>query len=310
MNSQVISKVTRLAGRTVLKLKKISPELMLGFGIAGIVGAGIWACVNTFKNTKDIVEETHEELDKIEESVENNRLPEAIERKAVFKIYTRQTWKLVRNYVGPLALGGASLALIVGSHCVLNRRYLGATAAYKAVEEAYRAYRDRVRAAVGEEEEKNLYLNTSNRNDIPVNEIDPNTGESVVSTKSGVVVNPNFKCSQYARFFDESSNQWQKDPEYNLMFLRAQENYANNLLNARGHLFLNEVYDMLGIPRSQAGAVVGWIKDSNHDGYVDFGLYNVYRDVNRGERVRDFVNGYERSVLLDFNVDGIIYDKI
>lgn len=310
MKTQIIAKATKLGYRAILHLKKVSPELMLAGGVIGIVGAGVWACINSAKNTPNIIEETHEELDAIEQSVNENRLDVAVERKEVFKVYAHQTFKLVRNYAGPLALGGASLALIIGSHCVLNRRYLGATAAYTAVEEAYRAYRDRVRKAIGEEEEKRLYLNTSERDDIPVKEVNPETNEAIVSTKSGIIVNPDFKCSQYAKFFDENSTQWQKDPEYNLMFLRAQENYANNLLTARGHLFLNEVYDMLGLPRTQAGALVGWVKDSNHDGYVDFGLYNVYRDIQRGEKVRDFVNGYERSVLLDFNVDGIIYDKI
>ena len=147
MKTQIIAKATKLGYRAILHLKKVSPELMLAGGVIGIVGAGVWACVNTFKRTPDIIEETHEELDAIEKSVSENRLDVAVERKEVFKVYTHQTFKLIRNYAGPLALGGASLALIIGSHCVLNRRYLGATAAYTAVEEAYRAYRDRVRKA-------------------------------------------------------------------------------------------------------------------------------------------------------------------
>ena len=92
------------------------------------------------------------------------------------------------------------------------------------------------------------------------------------------------------------------------MFLRAQQQYANDKLIAQGHLFLNEVYDMLGLPRTKAGAIVGWVYDDNNavgDNFVDFGIYDVHR-----ETARDFVNGYERSILLDFNVDGVIYDLI
>lgn len=111
--------------------------------------------------------------------------------------------------------------------------------------------------------------------------------------------------SQYARFFDEGSPAWSKDSEYNLMFLKQQQQYANDLLKKRGHIFLNEIYDMLGIPRTKAGAVVGWVYDENNpigDNYVSFGITD--------ERNANFVNGYEKSVLLDFNVDGNIWDKI
>jgi hypothetical protein len=113
-------------------------------------------------------------------------------------------------------------------------------------------------------------------------------------------------ASIYARFFDPTSTSWSKEPEYNLIFVQCQQNYANDLLRARGHVFLNEVYDMLGIPRSQAGAVVGWIlsQDRTTDNYIDFGVFDDEKNA------RDFVNGYEGSILLDFNVDGVIFDKI
>ena len=61
---------------------------------------------------------------------------------------------------------------------------------------------------------------------------------------------------------------------------------------------------MLGIPRSQAGAVVGWVLGEGDD-YIDFGMFD-----GNNMATRDFVNGYERSILLDFNVDGVIYDLI
>lgn len=111
--------------------------------------------------------------------------------------------------------------------------------------------------------------------------------------------------SIYARFFDESSSVWSKDAEQNLTFLKLQQQNANAKLKVQGYLFLNDVYDMLGIARTKAGQVVGWVYDENNtrgDNYVDFG---IYKDGNR-----TFVNGYERSILLDFNVDGNILDRI
>ena len=117
-------------------------------------------------------------------------------------------------------------------------------------------------------------------------------------------MDPN-KYSIYARFFDELSSSWNPEPEYNNLFLRCQQNYVNDLLNARGHVFLNEVYDRLGIPRSKAGAVVGWTLHGEGDGYIDFGIFDGWKP-----KAREFVNGHEGAILLDFNVDGIIYDKL
>jgi hypothetical protein len=112
--------------------------------------------------------------------------------------------------------------------------------------------------------------------------------------------------SQYARFFDELADCWERNPEYNIAFLRCQQNYANDKLNARGHVFLNEVYDMLGVERTSAGNVVGWLRDGpNSDGYIDFGIW----DANNAKAI-DFVNGREGAILLDFNVDGPILNMI
>lgn len=111
--------------------------------------------------------------------------------------------------------------------------------------------------------------------------------------------------SQYSEYFDSNSKYWTKDPAFNKLFLVSQREYANDLLRNRGHIFLNEVYDMLGLPRTEAGAIVGWIYEENNpvgDNYIDFGLAD---GCNEG-----FMNGYRNEALLDFNVDGAIFDRI
>ena len=111
--------------------------------------------------------------------------------------------------------------------------------------------------------------------------------------------------SQYARFFDEGCAAWQNNHEYNLMFLRNQQSYFTDLLKSKGHLFLNEVYEGLGLPKTETGQLVGWIYDVDNpigDNFVDFGIFT------NGNK--EFVNGYENSILLDFNVDGNIFDKV
>ena len=114
--------------------------------------------------------------------------------------------------------------------------------------------------------------------------------------------------SQYARLFDDSCFGWTKDPEINLTYLKEQQNYCNYLLKGKGHLFLNEVYDILGFPRTKAGVVVGWVYDEKNpigDNFVDFGIFDT-----NDERNFDFINGYKNTVLLNFNVDGDILNYI
>lgn len=119
-----------------------------------------------------------------------------------------------------------------------------------------------------------------------------------IESKKDQTVQP----SQYARFFDESCHGWSKDPEANLLFLKLQQEYANSLLRSRGYMFLNEVYEMLGIPKSKEGQLVGWVYNEENptgDNYIDFGIF--------AKSNSKFVNGYERNILLDFNVDGCIF---
>lgn len=104
--------------------------------------------------------------------------------------------------------------------------------------------------------------------------------------------------SLYAKFFDERNQFWAKNPVVNLMYFRVQEQYANDLLRTKGHLFLNEVYDLLGFPHSSKGAVVGWTynkENPNGDNYVHFEICNP-----------KFIDGTENTTWIDFNVDGCI----
>lgn len=98
---------------------------------------------------------------------------------------------------------------------------------------------------------------------------------------------------QVTRMYNSTNRTWSDNPEYNLVFLKAQQAYANDLLTVRGHLFLNEIYDALGYSRTDIGAVVGWRKGS----YVVFGTFGVEAEKND-------------PIRLEFNVDGPILDLI
>lgn len=132
-----------------------------------------------------------------------------------------------------------------------------------------------------------------------------NIDEDTTRVQGEPIDKKKYSVSPYARWFNETCLGWNNIPENNLMFLRYQQNHANDMLKSRGYIFLNEVYDMLGIPRTKAGQVIGWVFDPDNpvgDNYVDFGLFDT--------RNEDFVNGYINSVLLDFNVDGAILDQL
>ena len=195
-----------------------------------------------------------------------------------------------------------SITSILVGHNILRKRNLALAAAYTAIDTSFKAYRGRVVERFGKELDKELRYNIKAK-EVEETVIDEKTGKEKVVKKTIAVVDPN-EYSDYARFFDDGCNGWSKDPEFNLMFLKQQQSYANDLLKTRGHLFLNEVYDLLGIQRTKAGNIVGWIYDEKNpvgDNFVDFGIYDINRPKNR-----DFVNGYERTIILDFNVDGDI----
>lgn len=210
-------------------------------------------------------------------------------------IYLRGLGSVVKLYAPAVTVGVISIACLTGSHKILTNRNAGLMAAYAGLEKGFAEYRRRVADEYGPEKELEL------RHGVETHEIIREGKDGKKKTETVKV--PAGMPSIYARFFDEYSKAWNKTPEYNLVFIRCQMNYLNDLLHARGHVFLNEAYDALGIDRSKAGAVVGWVLDKNSDNFIDFGVYN-----SDNERARDFVNGREQSILLDFNVDGVIYE--
>lgn len=286
----------KVAGRGMLLVKKHSPEILTTVGIVGVVASAVMASKATLK-LEPVVEKIKNGKDEAKSLLEDEMFPEYDKdrhNKEVARVYVKGAVDLSKLYGPSITLGLSSIACIIGAHGIMRKRNVALAAAYKAVETSFSEYRKRVIAEIGEEKEEDVYIG---RQQVEV--VDEN-GKKKKVTK----VDPN-GISAYARFFDEYSDNWSKTPEYNLLFLKAQQNYANDLLHARGHVFLNEVYDMIGIPRSQAGQVVGWVISKDGDNFIDFGVYDFD---NTGSHL--FVNGHERSILLDFNVDGVIYDLI
>jgi len=274
--------VTRAIGKGSLTIKKNSPHILFVGGIAGVVTATVLACRATIKSDK-LLSEIQVEIDEVKQADMGQR--------DVAYVYGKSALRLTQAYAPALAVGGVSIFALTTSHIQMTRRNATLTAAYASLHAAYMAYRDRVREEFGAEKEKELYYG------VTLEEAKNEAGK-LAKFKT---VDPN-AVSPYARFFDEGSPNWHKNSEFNRLFIQCQQNYANNILTARGHLFLNEVYDMLGINRSSAGQVVGWVINGEGDNFVDFGLFEAHQ--------AGFINGHEPSILLDFNVDGVVVDLI
>ena len=311
MNKTLVTNMTRVLNRTGLKLKKHSPEILLVTGVAGVVASSIMACKATLK-VQDVLDEAKGKLDTIHEVVAN---PERADKytvedskKDMAIVYTQTGVKLIKLYGPSVVLGIASLSCIIGSNRILNKRNVALAAAYATVDKGFKEYRERVIERFGKELDKELKYNIK-AEEVEEVTVDEKGNETV--TKKTIQVadldDPN-KYSPYSIVFDDGNPGWDKDPELTKFYLIQQQNWANDLLKSRGHLFLNEVYDMLGAPRTKAGAQVGWIYDEgndNYDNFVDFGIFNT-----NSRKARDFINGYEKVIILDFNVDGVILDLI
>ena len=322
--AEIMNRVRGTFGRMGLKLKKHSPEILIVVGVIGTVASAVMACKATTK-LNDILEKAKEDVNTIHECMENecvvpdaSKPEEIVEyteedgKKDLTIVYVQTGIKLVRLYAPAVALGALSLASVLTSNNILRKRNVALAAAYTAVDKSFKEYRSRVVDRFGDEVDRQLKYNIKAQ-EVEETVVDEESGEEKVIKKT-VQVSDIGEYSEFARFFDELSPYWEKDADYNLMFVRAQQQYANDLLRSRGHVFLNEVYDMLGIPRTKAGQIVGWVYDPKHpngDNYIDFGMYETYR-LRDGQIVdgQDFLNGTERSILLDFNVDGNVLDLI
>lgn len=308
--AELLSTVSRNVHKVGFIFKKHSPEILMAAGVVGVVTSAVMACKATTK-LSGILEESKKEIDQIHEYVEVNgyseKYTEEDSKKDLVISYTKISMELVKVYAPSVILGLLSITAILASNNIIRKRNMALAAAYAAIDTNFKEYRNRVVERFGKELDRELKYNIKPKEieETIINE----DGKEVVVKKTVNNAEINMP-SEYAKVFDEFSSCWTKDADYNLTFLRRIQDQANDKLRLRGHLFLNEVYDMLDIPRTKAGAVVGWIYDKdreNSDSYVDFGLYN---NLINDESKRLFVNGNERSVLLDFNVDGVIYDLL
>lgn len=314
----IMNKMPMCIHKAGFQIKKHSPEILVVTGIVGAVASAVMACKATLK-VNEVVSEAKENIDKIHVATEKGVTEAGQEytledsKKDLTIEYTKTAVKMVKLYGPALLVGTLSITGILASNNILRKRNVALAAAYTTIDKSFRDYRNRVIERFGEKVDKELKYNIKEES-VTKTVKDEETGKTKKVKESKFIVNPS-DISGYARFFekyttDEDGNtvvnpNWQSTNEYNLFFIKAQERYANDLLVSRKRVFLNEVYRMLGLPETKAGQVVGWVYDPENgkgDNYIDFGLYKDNLSYS------DFVNGHDNAILLDFNVDGNIWE--
>lgn len=299
------------------KAQKYNTELLIGSGIVLGISATLSACRATTKASK-IIEQSKEDLATIQELKESEKYEDYTEedaKKDTVIVYKNLTIDIVRLYFPAVLLSGLSIATILTAYNLIKKRNIALGAAYATIDKAYKDYRRRVVDKYGEDVDREMRYGLKPAK-FEEKVVDEETGKEKKVKKNGFVVNPS-DVSGYARFFekyttDEDGNvrineNWKPNNEMNIFFLKSRERYANDLLKLNKRVFLNEVYEMLDLPKSQAGQVVGWVYDEENpkgDNYIDFGLYSDNLSYS------DYINGFEPAILLDFNVDGYILDTM
>lgn len=308
MNFDIMSKIPTKMKPIAIKMQKHAPEAMMVLGAGMVIGSAVNACRQTLK-ANDILEKANQDLEKIEKAKEIAAPEDYTEKDAKndrLKVYSKTAVGLTKVYGPSILAGGIGLSLMFGAHSILKNRNAALTVAYSNLFAAYNTYRDKVVEAIGEEKEFQLRSGYSKQDIEYVDE----DGNEKKTKNAKVLPDIGTNHSIYARIYDESCPDWSPNPSTNLQVLRSKQNFVNDKLRSNGILFLNEVYDYLGFPKTPEGQIVGWVWDPDNpdiDSYVDFGIYDkLYRSVEK----RDFLNGHEPCIWLDFNVDGVVYDLL
>lgn len=301
--TEIMKSVNGVASKTIMKLKKHSPEILVVAGIAGTVVSAVLACKATTK-VAEILDETKSTLDTIHEGMKTGAIngqeyTTEDGKKDTVVVYAQTGMKLAKLYGPAIILGTLSITSILASNNILRKRNVALGAAYAAIDKSFKEYRGRVIERFGEQVDTELKYGIKAKKFEEI-EVDPETGKEKKVKKTVMVADPNLQ-SDYAVYFDSKSRNYETNPDYNRMFLKAQQAFANDKLQTRGHLFLNEVLDDLDLPRTPAGQIVGWTKDGP-DGYVNFRIVEVERETEDGR--------HEPALLLDFNVEGNIWEKM
>ena len=300
--TDILLQINRTMHRAGFKLHKHCPEILAIAGVAGMIASAVIACKATTK-IGVILEETKDMVDDIHGGIKNFNIgdEEYNEKKDLTIVYIKTGVRFAKLYAPAVILGALSAASIFASNNILRKRNVALAAAYATVDKGFKEYRSRVIDKFGDAIDKEISYGVGTET-IQEKIIDDN-GDEKITEKTVLSGKPN-AMSPYAKIFDECNPNWERNSDYNACFLRAQQAYANQKFMAQGYLFLNDVYSLLGFRPTKAGQTLGWIfnpEDPTLSNYIDFGILEI-------SHTSAFINGIENSIILNFNVDGNIFN--
>lgn len=292
----------KLAGTKAMNWGNVnSPEIMLGFGLIGLVTAGVGACIKSITEVHDIVEDVKNERYLLEE---NKKIAVEDKKKETAKVYLMGSAKILKAYAPHLLLAGISVMSIIGSNRKLNSRLASVAGAYAEMSALFDSYRKRVIDKYGEDADYRL-LHGIEQETIEVTETDESGKTKTKKKRVDIASEPE---SLYMRYFVKSNPEYKSTDVLNEYFFECVKRFADEKLKRLGKggfVTLNEVYHALNLTETPMGMVVGWRYDENNptgDNYVDIKYHKVY--------LSDEFGNFEEAWALDFNVDGNIYKEM
>lgn len=300
INTKTLRKSFKKAQLTV---RKHSPEILMVAGVIGTVAGAVMACKETLE-LEDVLDECKQEKMELEEQYAMcEEYSEDALKKDQVKLTIKQAAKIVKLYAPSVIMEVTSIGVIFASNDIMRKRNASMAAAYATLNSMYKRYRQNVIESYGEEVDKDMRFGVKHEK---VTEIDEDGNKVKIDARIVDLDNTALAISDYSRFFQSGCKGFDASSgRYNLLYLKGIQAMFNNKLIADGYVMLNDVYRELGFDTIPEGWSIGWVYDETNpigDNYIDFGLYEAR---NKNQRA---VNDWEPVILMDFNVDGNLYE--
>ena len=300
INTKTLRKSFKKAQLTV---RKHSPEILMVAGVIGTVAGAVMACKETLE-LEDVLDECKQEKMELEEqyAMYEQYSEDALNKDQV-KLTIKQAAKIVKLYAPSVIMEVTSIGIIFASNDIMRKRNASMAAAYATLNSMYKRYRQNVIESYGEEVDKDMRFGVKHEK---VTEIDEDGNKVKIDARIVDLDNTALAISDYSRFFQAGCKGFDASSgRYNILYLKGIQAMFNNKLIADGYVMLNDVYRELGFDTIPEGWSIGWVYDETNpigDNYIDFGLYEAR---NKNQRA---VNDWEPVILMDFNVDGNLYE--